>query len=96
MNYRRRYNLDQLVKEYEARIAAEKADSVTDDVKDEKKEEKSTAAAAPTATTKESTSTEEKAPPAAESQTPTETGKPVNSSISSKKDAVMEVSLFMN
>ncbi|KAL5277561.1 RCOR3 family protein [Megaselia abdita] len=95
VNYRRRYNLDQLVKEYEARIAAEKADSVTDDVKDEKKEkeEKVTAPAAPTTT--ESSSTEEKA---SESQsTPTETGKPVkpenSSSISSKKDVVMEVEL---
>lgn len=95
MNYRRRYNLDQLVKEYEARIATEKADSVTDDVKDEKKEEKATAPAAQS-NTNESTSTEEQTPES--QQTPTEAGKTAkpdtNSSITTKKDVVMEVGLF--
>lgn len=93
MNYRRRYNLDQLVKEYEARLAAEKAISVTDDVKEEKKDEKPCAPVAQS-NTNESANTKEKTP---ESQpSPADLAKVTKSDSNPlKRDAVSVVSYFI-
>lgn len=94
VNYRRRYNLDQLVKEYEAKIAAEKANAAPDDVKDDKKEEKVTAATGQS-NANEPVSTKEVSTPESP-QTPTDLGKPGKPDTNPlKRDAGSEVSYFI-